>query len=225
MNKLLSNIKIAVHPFTYIKDPESSALGKKIITGSITLINKIGFEEFNFKKLAQDIESTEASVYRYFESKHKLLLYLITWYWSWLEYKLVFSTANVTPPKAKLKKAIEVLTEKITEDNNFTHINEVKLQSIVFEDASKAYLTREVDKENKEGVFLGYKQLVQRVCDIISEMNPNYKYPHMLISTVIEGAHLQRYYADHLPRLTDSIKGEDSVVQFYTQLVLKNVEN
>jgi hypothetical protein len=41
----------------------------------------------------------------------------------------------------------------------------------------------------------------------------------MLVSTIIEGAHHQRFFADHLPRLTDIVEGEDAVTSFYLQLV------
>ena len=37
-------------------------------------------EEFTFRKLAQKINTTEASVYRYFENKHRLLIYILAWY-------------------------------------------------------------------------------------------------------------------------------------------------
>ncbi|NQY67845.1 MAG: TetR/AcrR family transcriptional regulator, partial [Flavobacteriales bacterium] len=86
MEALLSNIAIRVNNSIYLKDPESSDLGKNILGGGIDMIDEIGFEDFTFKKLAKEIGSTEASVYRYFESKHKLLLYIISWYWSWMEY-------------------------------------------------------------------------------------------------------------------------------------------
>ena len=77
MINLLSNLKIAVPDKIYIKDPESSELGKRIIEHSIELIDEIGFDSFTFKKLGLKIGSNESSIYRYFESKHKLLLYLI----------------------------------------------------------------------------------------------------------------------------------------------------
>ena len=59
---------------TYLKDPQGSELGINILKASIELIEEIGIEDFTFKKLSIRIESTEASVYRYFESKHQLLL-------------------------------------------------------------------------------------------------------------------------------------------------------
>ena len=225
MFELLSKVSIQVNDNIFLKNPESSELGRRIISGSIDLIDEMGFEVFTFRKLGQQINSTEASIYRYFENKHKLLLYLTSWYWGWLEYHLVFRTANIHSPYERLKKAIATLTEQLTDDNSFTHINKVKLYHILISESSKAYLTKAVDVENKEGFFTGYKKLVARVSEIILEINPDYKYPHMLVSTVIEGAHHQRYFAKHLPKLTDVVKGEDSITEFYKNIVLKAIAN
>ncbi|MGZ5010791.1 MAG: TetR/AcrR family transcriptional regulator, partial [Methylobacter sp.] len=60
----------------FLRDPEQSELGKKIILHSIQLIHKNGFEAFTFKKLAEAIGTTEAGIYRYFENKHRLLIYI-----------------------------------------------------------------------------------------------------------------------------------------------------
>lgn len=223
MQKILSNISIQVNKNIFLKNPESTELGKKILSGSIEMIADIGFEAFTFRKLAKGIGSTEASIYRYFESKHKLLLYLTYWYWAWLEYRIVFSMANIDSPKDRLQRAITLLVEEVKEDNNFTHINEIKLHHVVIADSSKAYLTKSVDEENKVGIFGAYKQLVERVSQVILEINPSYKYPHMLVSTVIEGSHHERYFAEHLPKLTDVVQGEDSITEFYKEIVFKTI--
>jgi AcrR family transcriptional regulator len=225
MQQLLSRVSIQLNDRIYLKDPESSELGRRIISGSIDMIDDMGFESFTFRKLGVEIGSTEASIYRYFESKHKLLLYLTAWYWAWMEYQLVFTLANIESPQDRLLRAIILLTQQVEEDSNYTYINEVKLNRIVIAESSKAYLTKAVDKENKMGVFSGYKQLVGRVGDIILEINPHYKYPHMLVSTVIEGAHRERYFAAHLPRLTDTIQGEDSITEFYKDMVFRAISN
>jgi AcrR family transcriptional regulator len=221
MKQLLSHIRIQVNSNIYLKDPETTELGKKLVSASIEMIDEMGFENFTFKKLATRIGSTEASMYRYFVNKHKLLLYLTAWYWAWMEYKMEFAMANVPSPQKRLEKAMDLLTEQVVEDNRILHIDEVKLHRVVLSESSKAYLTKEVDIENKEGAFLGYKRLVKRVSDLILEINPDYKYPNMLISTLIEGVHHQRFFAQHLPRLTDTVEGEDSIQSFYCQLVTK----
>ena len=90
-------LQIKMNEKLFIRDPEQSELGKKMILFSIQLIHKNGFEAFTFKKLAKEIGTTEAGIYRYFENKHRLLIYLSAWYWSWVEYKLTFQTNNINP--------------------------------------------------------------------------------------------------------------------------------
>lgn len=76
MNQLSQQIKFVINEKLYNKDPESSDLGKSIIKHSIELLDELGYEQFTFKKLGEVIKSNESSIYRYFESKHNLLIYL-----------------------------------------------------------------------------------------------------------------------------------------------------
>jgi len=222
---LISNVQIKVHRRVYLKDPDTSVLGQKIVAGAVDMIDELGFEHFTFRKLARSINSTEASIYRYFESKHQLLLYLTAWYWSWMEYNIVLGTANIEDPRVRLIRAIAILTSAVIPDSDSTPINESKLHHIVLCDSSKSYLTKEVDQENAEGVFTGYKIVVNKVSDIILEISPDYRYPHMLVSTVIEGCHHQRFFAEHLTSLTDVHKGEDAISNFYRDIVFKAIES
>lgn len=225
MHSFLSNIQIKVNEYLYLKDPESSELGKRIVAGSIDLISSIGFESFTFKKLAEHIGSTEASIYRYFENKHKVLLYLTIWYWGWTESKLVIAITNIEDSEVKLKKSIELLTSDVQEDGNFKHINERKLQKIIYDESAKAYLNKYVEDENKHGVFSFYKSVVKTVSDIILEINPNYQYPKMLVTTIIEGAHLQRFFGKHLEGLTNcDANNADMVKQFSLQLAQRAIK-
>lgn len=219
MQGLQSNIAIKINPKVYKKDPLSSDLGGKILRQGVNLLDELGYEEFTFKKLAERIKSTEASIYRYFESKQNLLAYLTMWYWSWMEYRVVMRTLNIESPVTQLRNAITCLTERVHEDKEVKQIDEEKLHRIVITESSKVYLCKAVEEHNESGFFLVYKSVVQRVADIILEIKPEFKYPHMLVSTVIEGAHHQRFFADHLPRLTDVVKGEDAVTTFYLQLI------
>lgn len=225
MQILPSHIQFNLNDKIFLKNPDSSSLGRKIISGSIDLIDEIGFESFTFRKLASHIQSTEASIYRYFENKHRLLLYLIAWYWNWIGFRLSYLNANIEDPNEKLRRAIHLLTQRNEEDQNFEYVNEVKLHRIVIAESSKTYLTKEVDQENKEGVFKSYKQLVENISHLIREINPGFSYPHMLVSTIIEGAHHQRFFAEHLPKLTDQVSGEDSISTFYQDLVFKAIKN
>ena len=214
----LPNFKISVNEKLFVKDPETSVLGKKIIEFSIILIDDIGFDNFTFKKLGEKIGSNESSIYRYFENKHKLLLYLSSWYWGWIEYKLVFSTTTISNPLQKLKKAIDIITEKIEDDTDTEHINEAILSQIIILEFTKTFLTKEVDEENKEGFFLVYKRIINRVIQIIIEVNPDYKFAKSLASSIVEGALHQHFLSDHLKSITNCNEF-NSPADFYFNLV------
>ena len=216
MNDL--QVHMAIDSNLYCKNPESSDLGKKIVMNGIKMIHELGYESFTFKKLGAQIHSNESSIYRYFESKHTFLIYLVNWYWSWIEFKLELLTTNVSSAEEKLDKAIQLLTEQVKEDDTFTFINQVTLNKIIIAESVKAYHTKQVDKENEKGFYKTYKRVVQRVCDFVLEINPQFKFPHMLVSTIIEGAHHQRFFSEHLPSLTDFEEGKNNIVEFYKQL-------
>lgn len=218
MDMILSNIKLKISEKVYVKDPETSALGKKIIENSILLINEIGFENFTFKKLGEKINSNESSIYRYFENKHKLLVYLSSWYWNWMDYKLVSATTNIADPKEKLKKAITIVTEKITDDTNTEHINESILNKIIIAEFTKTIQTKEVDQENKEGFFLIYKSVINRIVSIVNECNPEYPYARSLASTIVEGSLHQHFLTEHLKTITDCNEPK-TTTEFYLNLV------
>jgi AcrR family transcriptional regulator len=217
MDKLLTSIKISVPDKIFIKDPETSELGKKIIEQSIMLIYDIGFDNFTFKKLGIKIGSNESSIYRYFESKHKLLLYLTSWYWAWIEYQMVFETHNLLNIEDKLKKAIQVVTRTVKEDSNYSHVNEIILNKIIVNENSKSFLTKEVDQENKEGYFIVYKRVVYRLKEMIFEVNPKFKFASSLASTIIEGSLHQHFLKDHFTSITDCKTSDDTTI-FFTQL-------
>ncbi len=217
-------MKILVNDKIFLKDPETSALGRKILKESIILMDDIGFEEFTFKKLGIRINSTESSIYRYFENKHKLLLYLSSWYWSWIEYKVVFFTANLTNPTEQLIKAVKIVTEKIEDDSATEHIDESILNRIIITEFSKTFLTKEVDEENREGFFLIYKRVINRLIEMVIAVNPNYPFPKSLVSNIVEGALHQHFLRDHFKSITDC-NATTTPTEFYTDLVKRIIKN
>lgn len=143
-------LHIKMNEKLFLRDPELTELGKKIIQHSIILINNSGFESFNFKKLAEEIHSTEAGIYRYFENKHKLLMYITAWYWSWLEYRVMVHTLNIADPLVKLKVVIKLLATNVEDDISTSYVNESILHQIIISEGSKAYLTKHVSEDNKD---------------------------------------------------------------------------
>lgn len=218
-------LQINMNEALFLRNPEGSELGKKIIKHSIELIYKNGFEAFTFKKLAEDIGTTEAGIYRYFENKHKLLVYLTAWYWGWLEFQISFQTNNINDPAKKLKKVIKLLASAVEDDENTIYVNEYLLHQIVISEGSKAYLTKQVEADNKQHFFQPYKELCAVVGNIILECNPKYKYPKSLASTIIEMAHFQNFFMYNLPSLTDfgTAKEESEIISFLNDLVFSSL--
>lgn len=207
-------VQIKMNDSLYLRNPEQSELGKNIIKHSILLIQKIGFESFTFKKLAESTGTTEASIYRYFENKHKLLVYIISWYWGWLEFQIIYQTKNVLDSNAKLKQVITLLSNTVEDDLMTSHLDESLLHQILIAEGSKSYLTKHVGEDNKLQYFKPYKDLCNTIGEIILENNAKYKYPHSLASTIIEVAHLQNFFMHNLPALTDfdqTKKEEDQI--------------
>ena len=218
-------LQFNMNPSLYLRDPEGTDLGKNIIKHSIQLIHDTGFEAFTFKKLAESIGTTEAGVYRYFENKHKLLVYIISWYWRWLDFQIGYQTKNLTNPISKLKKVITILATTVEDDLMTGHVDESILHQILISEGSKAFLTKQVNQDNKQEYFKPYKDLCNTVGEIILECNPKYKYPHSLASTIIEMAHLQNFFMNHLPLLTDfsKSKNESEIIQYLEELVFNTI--
>jgi AcrR family transcriptional regulator len=189
----MATLTFKLNEHLYLRDPQFTALGQSIIKKSVELIDKLGFEDFTFKKLATEIDSTEASVYRYFENKHRLLLYLISWYWNWIEYRCELVTNPNQEPKAKLRSFLRVLAEEKKNDPTFEFVNEEALHRIVVCDFDKTYLTKWVDEDNKEGLFIGFKSLNKKIVDLLQQINPTYPFPNSLASTILITSHLQPF--------------------------------
>jgi AcrR family transcriptional regulator len=211
----------------YLRDPQHTLLGQNIIRASVDLIDRLGFEQFTFKKLAEEIDSTEASIYRYFENKHRLLLYLIAWYWSWMEYRIDLVTNGLTDPKEKLKASMKVIAEEKKYDPNFEFVNEEALYRIVIAELDKTFLTKWVDSDNKEGLFGGFKSLCKKIATWVAEVNPDYPYPSSLVSTILLTAKQQVFFAEHLPSLTNINRNEnsqDKLAHFLANIMFKSIQ-
>jgi len=218
-------VQLKMNEKLFVRNPEQTKLGRKIIQYSIQLIQENGFESFTFKKLAEEIGSTEASIYRYFENKHRLLIYLTAWYWSWLEFRVTFHLNNITDPTIKLKKLIQLLASNVVDDDSTMYVNESLLHQIIIAEGSKAYLTKHVSDDNKDRLFKPYKDLCSLISSIILEYNSDYTHPRSLASTIIEMSHLQVFFMHNLPSLTDfgHCKNVELVVEYIEDLVFNSI--
>ncbi|NCI52059.1 TetR/AcrR family transcriptional regulator [Sediminibacterium roseum] len=215
-------VSFKVNEKIYLRDPEGSEIGRQIIKHSIDLINVLGFEQFTFKKLAATINSTEATIYRYFENKHRLLLYILNWYWCYMEFLVMFRLQNVKDKKEKLRIIVSLLTQELPDSSGKLGYNLAYLNQIVIAESSKAYLVKEVTEINKEAVFKPYKDLCAKIAEVISGYNPKYKFPRSLSSTLIETSHNQQFFSLNLPRLTDNTPAKaDFTRHFLEDLLFK----
>lgn len=212
-------INLKINPSLYSRDPLQTELGKKIIECSVELIDEIGLEPFTFKKLAAEIGSTEASVYRYFENKHQLFVYLLNWFWEWMAIRIDLNMLNITDPHEKLRKAIHVIVDTANINSSIEFVNEEKLHRIVVREGAKGYHHKLVDEENKEGFFLAFKKLCNKVAEIIVELNPDYPYPRSLANMLVETGNNNLYYAKHLPRLSDLDGSSDNLFKDVEKLL------
>ena len=197
------NILIDINESTYLRNPLETNLGKKILFHSIDLMYDTGFEDFNFRKLAIKMESTEASIYRYFENKYMLLAYLVAWYWDYIHFLILMETRNIKKAKERLKISITTLVNSQHNKSTPEYIDQPKLHAIVVENAAKVYHTKKVDDLNKVGFYLNYKKLVKTLAANILEIDSKYKYPRALATSIIEQSLNYEYYIAHLPNLTD----------------------
>lgn len=215
---------ITVSTKLYVKNPNETELGQRILSTSIQLMDELGYEGMTFKKIGAAIESPEASVYRYFQNKHQLLAYLINWYWGWLEVKMAGEFMLLNSPEEKLDRAIDLLVLPMEEDPSIPHINEQRLQRIVVAEYPKIYLTKAVEQENKEGYYLGYKQICDTLSQLALQINPLYAHPHSLFATIVEAAQSQQFFMQHLPRLTDACEDRKVIASFLKELIFKTIQ-
>lgn len=194
----------------YQSDPQRTELGRRILTGGLLLMNRIGLEDFTFRKLSVDINSSEASIYRYFSNKNQLLHYYTSWYWEWMSHLIGQAVMQQRDPVSKLKAAISVLVKPYSGASGAQYIDQSELRDLIIKEGTKSYRTIRVDRKNSKGLYLGYKKLTEQIADLIVRVDPTFSHPKALASSVFEMAHDHPFFARHLPRLTD-LKNDDKL--------------
>lgn len=203
-----TSIRIRLPDHLYKKDPEQTDLGRVIISGSILLLHKIGFEAFTFKKLATDIKTTEASVYRYFTDKQMLMQYLETWYWSWLDLRLREILNRTRTKEEKINAMLLVLAEAGIYDPNFEHIDESKLHRVIIAESRKGHKANlKSDKTNKHAP--PFAIFHSRLTSVLKELAPKYKFPKALALSLISIVHSSMFYGQAFPEDIDEINDND----------------
>lgn len=203
-------IKIRLNDKLYLRDPQETSLGQEILHHSILLLDEIGFEDFNFKRLAKRIESSETSVYRYFRNKQMLLNYLVSWYLGWVLYLIDIYTINIEEPKKRLKKIINILVYASKYNLPIEYVNKNCLHRLIIKEGSVVCRRKKMANQNDEFPPQNLKKLVKKISAVIIELAPNFPYPIALANNLVEMANRHIHFALHLPDLTEvSIKGDN----------------
>jgi AcrR family transcriptional regulator len=208
----------------FLKKPDDFVLGRKIIENGLLLINKLGYEQFTFKKLASEIHTTEAGIYRYFENKHRLLIYLIALYWNIIDEKVQVISQTEQEPEKILEDILHVLVLSSNSDLDSWNMEE-ELHKLIIWEGAKTYHTRNVNDDNQNQLFKPYKDLCARISNIIIALNPHYPFPHSLVSSIIEISHAQKYFREHLPSLTDfnETKKNEQLISFLKTVLFGSI--
>lgn len=146
----------------------------------------------------------------------------------WQEYRIDVNIKNIEEVKDKLKKILEIIIHPTDEAHGKeTNINTDALYRIVISEASKSYLTKDVDELNKKGMYADYKWLCKKIADLILILNPEYPYATGLVSMLVEAANHQAFFALHLPSLTNLKKNENytvDVTNFLEQILFASIK-
>jgi len=218
MYNLINQMSLRLDERLYQKDPTTSELGMHILQASVGLLHLHGLEQFTFKKLAVQLNSTESSIYRYFQNKHQLTSYLTSWYWAILEFKLAFATANVEDAETSLQRAMETLAEPEQYGNQSASIGLKQLQKVVAQESFKTLHIHYLDEAQREGFFASYNQICQRLVSIFTKFNPEYPYPKALAMTILEAALNQQFLQTHLAESSETSKQPELLSSFLFQL-------
>lgn len=219
MQHLTQHLELQIPESLYLKNPRETAVGISLLEHAATMIASQGIDSFTFRKLSAEAGCTEATVYRYFENKHQLLLYILNIYWGWLEYQLVFDTHNLTDPAEKLKRTISLLADPGFDFmSNKTFARHV-IQTAINEGV-KVHITRHLKEEIRNGAMSGYFNLVNRISIFVSEHDGHYPYPTALATGLIDASLQQLFYQKHIRGISEAAD-DNKITDFLIRMIPK----
>ncbi|HQV50815.1 MAG: TetR/AcrR family transcriptional regulator [Flavobacteriales bacterium] len=187
----------------HLRDPAASAVGGRILSEGLALMNELGLEAFTFRKLADRAECTEATIYNYFTNKQRLLQYYFQLYWMWLDTHCQQEGHTLTDPWARVQGDIHALCGIWSKDALAAQLDPVALRDLVLVEGSKSFMHRNVDEDNKLKLFQPYKDLCSHLAKELKACDRSCKHPRTFATTLIEMAHSLEFAMDHLPALTE----------------------
>ena len=137
------------------------------------------------------------------------LVFVCNLYWQWLEEAIRDLSYAKLSHYQRLEKAIELIVSP-TKNGKEYDLPLNALINVIVDEGPKVYLTKDVDEENRQGVYLAYKTLCSTLAQFMLNVNPSYPFSHSMATTIIEAAHDQKFFSTHLPRLTDIDQNDDA---------------
>lgn len=187
----------------FLKDPESSELGRSILEKGLALMSRLGLEAFTFKKLAAEIGSTEVSLYKYFPNKQRLLQYYYQLYWLWLRQLCGRLAEKASTPREAVVTTLEAISGIWPKDIPALQLDPALLRQLIIDEGMKSYLHKHVDEDNAQRLFAPYKALSAFVAELLVAVRKDVPMPRSFATTMIDLAHSLPFAIEHLPSLTE----------------------
>ena len=205
----MPSVLLRPDPALSLRDPEQTALGRSMLVGGLELMNEVGLEAFTFRKLALRLGSTEASLYKYFPNKHRLLQYYFQLYWLWLRQLCGREVERSLDPNDALRRSVEAICGVWPRDLPELQLDPRALRLLVIEEGMKSYLHKNVDADNAKRLFAPYKALSAFLAERLTACRRGVPMPRSFATTVIEMAHSLPFAMEHLPSLTELSSRKD----------------
>jgi AcrR family transcriptional regulator len=205
----MAHYQLVPDPSLHLRDPGASTTGGRILSEGLALMTEIGLEAFTFKKLAERAECTEATIYKYFQNKQRLLQYYFQLYWMWLDTHCQQEGRTLDDPWERVQGDIRSLCGMWAKDAMAAQLDPVALRELVIVEGSKSFLHRNVDEDNKLRLFQPYKDLCAHIAAELKACDRKFKNPRTFATTLIEMAHSLEFAMEHLPALTELSDGGD----------------
>lgn len=203
----MAHYQLIPDPTLHLRDPGTSVVGERILSEGLALMNELGLEVFTFKKLAERAECTEATIYKYFPNKQRLLQYYFQLYWMWLDTHCQQEGRLLPDAWERLQGDIRSLCGLWSKDAMAAQLDPVDLRALVIVEGSKSFLHRNVDEDNKLKLFQPYKDLCSHLSAELKACDRKCKHPRTFATTLIEMAHSLEFAMEHLPALTELSAG------------------
>ncbi|MGE0568274.1 MAG: TetR/AcrR family transcriptional regulator [Bacteroidia bacterium] len=219
------NISHDINSNLFVKNPSDTELGRKIVGKGLQLVHKLGIENFNFKKLAENINTTEASVYRYFKDKHQFVLYLNAWYWRYILFLVEFELKSEQKPIDKLNTVLSILYNKQKFKFKSEILDILLLRELMLSESVRLIYTQNIESINKQNLLSDQIKYLEIVKDIIKNINPKIKFPLAIATTMVESIQIQHHLISHGLPLTDIPSNESKYISNYLEsFFIHNIE-